>query len=240
MYRTGDLVKRGLDGEMDYLGRRDHQVKIRGNRVELGEVEAALRAHESVADSVVVARAGPGEELRLVGYVVIRQEQDVSMSELRKFVKGRLPDYMSPAVLMKLEKLPLNPNGKVDRLSLPKPEVRDEEMERRYAEPRSDLEKFLAGVWAEVLKVERVGVHDEFFDLGGHSLLATEILAWVREAFDLELPLRIMFEGATIANLARTIVARESVAGQMEKVAQVILKVMAMSEEDTNSYEKHK
>lgn len=240
MYRTGDLVKRGLDGEMDYLGRRDHQVKIRGNRVELGEVEAALREHESVADSVVVARAEPGEELRLVGYVVIRQEQDVSLSELRKFVKGRLPDYMSPAILMKLEKLPLNPNGKVDRLSLPKPEVRDEEMERRYAEPRSDLEKFLAGIWAEALKVERVGIHDEFFDLGGHSLLATEILAWVREAFDLELPLRIMFEGATIANLARTIVARESVAGQMEKVAQVILKVMAMSEDDTNPHEKHK
>lgn len=231
MYRTGDLVKRSMDGVMEYLGRVDHQVKIRGYRIELGEVEAALREHESVAESVVVAREEPGGESRLVGYVVMRKGQDASVSELRKFVKGRLPEYMTPAILVKLEKMPLNPNGKVDRLSLPRPEVRDEEMEWGYEGPRSNLEKLLAEIWAEVLKVERVGIHDDFFALGGHSLLGTEILAWVREVFDLDLPLRIMFEGATVTQMAQAIVANESVAGQMEKVAQVILKVVAMTDE---------
>ena len=232
MYASGDVVRRRAGGGIEYIGRQDNQVKVRGHRIEMGEIESEMRGHESVEESVVVAREGEGGEVKLEGYVVKKRGKEVSGRELRKYLKERMPEQMIPGVIVVMEEMPRTASGKVDRSRLPKGEVRDEEMERKYEGPRNGVEEVLAGIWAEVLKLEKVGVNDNFFDLGGHSLLGTQILAWVREEFDVELPLRIMFEGATVAQMALTIVAEDPIPGQMEKVAQILLKVAAMSDED--------
>jgi amino acid adenylation domain-containing protein len=205
LYRTGDLARWRGDGELEFLGRIDHQVKIRGYRIELGEIEAALRRHAGVQDAVVVAREDDAGDKRLVGYVVGRGDTarpDAGM--LRAHVKQSLPDYMVPSAFVVIDALPLTPSGKVDRKALPAPEgatvARTE-----YVAPRTPSEAVLAGIWAEVLKVDKVGVNDNFFELGGHSLLAMRVTARLREAFDIELPLRAMFEAPTVAELSKSI-----------------------------------
>ncbi|HEX6751684.1 MAG TPA: amino acid adenylation domain-containing protein, partial [Longimicrobium sp.] len=195
MYRTGDRIRWKADGTLEYLGRLDHQVKIRGFRIELGEIEAALRRHERVADCVVVARAEAGEQ-RLVAYVV----GDVETEALRAHLRRSLPDYMVPSAFVFLDALPLTPNGKLDRKALPAPEYAS--AEDRYVAPRTPVEEVLAGIWAEVLRLERVGVTESFFDLGGHSLLATRVVSRIRELLGVELPLRALFEGPTVAEMA--------------------------------------
>ncbi|HEX2077170.1 MAG TPA: amino acid adenylation domain-containing protein, partial [Longimicrobium sp.] len=195
LYRTGDLARWRPDGTLEFLGRNDHQVKVRGLRIELGEIEAALRGHGSVADCVVMARADAGEQ-RLVAYVV----GGVEAAELRAHLRRSLPEYMVPSAFVFLDALPLTPNGKVDRKALPAPELAP--AEDRYVAPRTPVEEVLAGIWAEVLRLERVGANDSFFELGGHSLLATRVVSRVRELFGVELPLRALFEGPTVAELA--------------------------------------
>ncbi|HEU4452404.1 MAG TPA: condensation domain-containing protein, partial [Longimicrobium sp.] len=195
MYRTGDLGRWRADGTLEYLGRLDFQVKVRGFRIELGEIEAVLRRHESVADCVVVARAEAGDQ-RLVAYVA----GDVETEALRAHVRRSLPEYMVPAVFVHMDALPLTPNGKLDRRALPAPELAS--AGEAYVAPRTPVEEVLAGIWAEVLRLERVGVEESFFDLGGHSLLATRVVSRVRELFAVELPLRALFEGPTVAELA--------------------------------------
>ncbi|HEX2191293.1 MAG TPA: condensation domain-containing protein, partial [Longimicrobiaceae bacterium] len=195
LYRTGDRARWRADGAIEYLGRLDFQVKVRGFRIELGEIEAVLRRHESVADCVVMARAEAGEQ-RLVAYVV----GDVETDALRAHVRRSVPEYMVPSAFVALDALPLTPNGKLDRKALPAPELAS--AEDRYVAPRTPVEEVLAGIWAEVLRLERVGVEESFFDLGGHSLLATRVVSRVRELFGVELPLRALFEGPTVAELA--------------------------------------
>jgi amino acid adenylation domain-containing protein len=202
MYRVGDLVRWRADGELEYLGRLDHQVKIRGFRVELGEIEAALAACPGVEEAVVAAREDEPGVRRLVAYVAGAPE--VSAGELRQRLQDRLPAYMVPAVFVLLEALPHTPNGKVDRRALPAPEA-ERALEAEPQAPRTPLEKTLAGLWAQVLGVDGVGVHDSFFELGGHSLLATRIASRVRELFGVELPLRAFFEQPTIAGIAMVI-----------------------------------
>ncbi|HYR08361.1 MAG TPA: amino acid adenylation domain-containing protein, partial [Longimicrobium sp.] len=194
LYRTGDRVRWRADGAIEYLGRLDHQVKVRGFRIELGEIEAVLRGHESVADCVVVARADAGEQ-RLVAYVV----GGVEAAELRAHLRESLPEYMVPSAFVFLDALPLTPNGKLDRKALPAPEYAANA--DRYVAPRTPVEEVLAGIWAEVLRLERVGVTESFFDLGGHSLLATRVVSRIRDVFAIELPLRAIFEGPTVAEL---------------------------------------
>ncbi|HEX2201844.1 MAG TPA: non-ribosomal peptide synthase/polyketide synthase [Longimicrobium sp.] len=196
LYRTGDKVRWRTDGALEYLGRLDEQVKIRGLRIELGEIEAAIRRHEGVTDCVVVARADAAGEKRLVAYVVGEAEADAIRADLRR----SLPEYMVPSAFVFLPALPLSPNGKLDRKALPAPEFGS--AAERYVAPRTAAEEALAGVWAEVLRLERVGVEESFFDLGGHSLLATRVVSRVREVMDVELPLRALFEGPTVAALA--------------------------------------
>ncbi|HEU4562901.1 MAG TPA: amino acid adenylation domain-containing protein, partial [Longimicrobium sp.] len=199
LYRTGDRARWRTDGTLEFLGRLDGQVKIRGFRIEPGEIEAVLRGHESVTDCVVVAReAGPGD-WRLAAYVVGGVEAD----ELREHLRRSLPEYMVPAAFVFLETLPLTPNGKLDRKALPAPELAS--AEDRYVAPRTPVEEVLAGIWAEVLRLERVGVEESFFDLGGHSLLATRVVSRVREVLAVELPLRAVFEGPTVAELANAV-----------------------------------
>ncbi|HEX8696794.1 MAG TPA: amino acid adenylation domain-containing protein, partial [Longimicrobium sp.] len=196
LYRTGDLARWLADGRIEFLGRNDFQVKIRGFRVEPGEVEAALASHAAVREALVVAREdGPGDR-QLVAYVVGEVETDA----LREHLRQSLPEYMVPAAFVVLDRIPLNPNGKVDRTALPAPEYGA--AEDAYVAPRTPAEEVLAGIWAEVLRLERVGVRDNFFELGGHSLLATRVVSRIREVFGVELPLRALFEGPTTAEMA--------------------------------------
>ncbi|HEU4593896.1 MAG TPA: condensation domain-containing protein, partial [Pyrinomonadaceae bacterium] len=186
---------------MEFLGRVDGQVKVRGFRIEMGEVEAALAECEGVRQAVVVAREeGDGGSRRLVAYVVGDEGAAPTPAELRGHLLGRLPEYMVPSQFMALDALPLSANGKVDRRALPEPERVDGG--REYEAPRDPTEEIVAGLMAEVLKVGRMGINDDFFESGGHSLLATRVVARVREAFGVEVPLRQMFETPTVAGLA--------------------------------------
>ena len=206
LYKTGDLVRYLPDGNMEYLGRADEQVKIRGYRIECGEIEAVLAQHEAVREAVVIAREDTPGDKRLVAYCVPESEGGMpSHGQLRDFLKKQLPEYMAPAVFVELNGLPLTPNGKVDRRALPLPDQTRPDLEAAFVAPRTPAEEQLAGIWAEVLKVERVGIHDHFFELGGHSLLATQVISRVRNAFEVDLPLRSLFETPTVAGLAESI-----------------------------------
>ena len=206
LYRTGDLGKWREDGNIEFLGRVDDQVKIRGYRIELGEIEAVLREHAGVGEAVVVAREEEGREKRLVGYVVARQgEEAPGAGDLRKHLAGRLPEYMMPTAFVFLERMPLTPNGKLDRRALPAPDQGRPEQEQGYVGPRTPTEELLCGIWAKVLRLERVGVEDNFFEMGGHSLLATRVVSQIRQMFGIELPLRRLFEAPTVGELAEVV-----------------------------------
>jgi amino acid adenylation domain-containing protein len=209
MYKTGDLARYLPDGNIEFLGRGDHQVKIRGFRIELGEIEAALGQHPAVRKAVVLAREDAPGEKRLVAYVVAESTAD----ELRRFLKDKLPDQMVPAVFVLLDTLPLLSNGKIDRRALPAPDRTRPELDKTFMAPRTPTEELLAEIWAQVLDLERVGILDNFFDLGGHSLLATQAVSRMRDAFQVDIPLRRLFEVPTVAGLAESIEAARQ-AGQ--------------------------
>nr|QEO74317.1 AMP-dependent synthetase and ligase [uncultured bacterium] len=201
LYRTGDLARWLADGQLEFLGRADQQLKVRGFRVEPGEIEAALRQCPAVRDAVVVARDKAGA-LQLVAYVVTHETGTSDATDApRAFLRERLPDHMIPTAFVRLDELPLTPSGKVDRRRLPAPETAHARAEGFLA-PRTPVEELLAGMWAELLGVERVGVNDNFFDAGGHSLLATRLVSRVREAFGAEVPLRAVFTHPTVEALA--------------------------------------
>ncbi|MDL4819442.1 non-ribosomal peptide synthetase [Actinomadura opuntiae] len=204
MYRTGDLVRWIGDGHLEYLGRLDHQVKVRGFRIELGEIEAALAAHPGVTQSVVVARRDAAGDTVLVGYVVGAAGGPPEPAALREFVGRTLPGYMVPSAIVVLDAMPLNPAGKLDRAALPEPDLAAPESARG---PRDAREEILAGIFADVLGVDRVGVDDGFFDHGGDSLKATRVVARARAALNVELPVRALFETPTVAGLAERIAA---------------------------------
>jgi amino acid adenylation domain-containing protein len=202
LYRTGDLARWLPEGLLEFAGRADQQVKVRGFRIEIGEIEQALRADPRVGDAVVMARAdGPGEK-RLVAYVVPRDGQHdgagPTAAELREALTARLPAYLVPGAFVQLESIPLTPNGKVDRRALPAPQADGD----AFVAPRTPTEEVLAGIWAELLGVERVGAEDDFFALGGHSLVATQVISRVRQAFGVELPLRDLFEAPRMGAFA--------------------------------------
>jgi amino acid adenylation domain-containing protein/non-ribosomal peptide synthase protein (TIGR01720 family) len=203
LYRTGDLCRWLPDGTLEFLGRIDLQVKVRGFRIELGEIEAVLASHPAVRDAVVLAREDRGDK-RLVAYVVSAEGTSSTPAELRAFLKDKLPDHMIPSAFVRLESMPLTPNGKVDRRALPAPEFGEE---REYVAPRGPVEESIAGTFADLLGAPRVGAHDGFFELGGHSLLATQAIARIRAAFGVELPLRALFEAPTPAALAARVEA---------------------------------
>jgi amino acid adenylation domain-containing protein len=201
LYRTGDVARYLSDGNLEFLGRADGQVKVRGFRVELGEIETVLSGHTGVAGCAVVAREGAQGARSLVAYFVARAGASPSKEELRAHLEARVPDYMIPSAFVLLEALPLTPNGKVDRRALAALAPGAEASEV-YVAPRGATEEALAKIWSEVLGVERVGAADDFFELGGHSLLATQVTWKVREAFGVELPLRALFEHPTVAALS--------------------------------------
>jgi amino acid adenylation domain-containing protein len=200
LYRTGDLARYRREGVIECLGRLDHQVKLRGHRIELGEIEAALQEHPSIDQAVVIARQEEKGEKRLVAYLVAGEE--LNRSDLKEYLKKRLPDYMAPELIVQLEELPLTANGKIDRKALPRPEAG---IKVQYAGPQTEMESILCGIWAEVLRVERVGVLDNFFDLGGNSLSAFRVISRLRRALDIEMPLLSLFETGTISEFAKRI-----------------------------------
>jgi aryl carrier-like protein len=201
LYRTGDLVRYLEAGELEYLGRLDQQVKVRGHRIELGEIEAVLGQHERVRQSVVVAREDVPGQKQLVAYVVSAGEQEVSVGELRSYLGAQLPEYMVPSFFVGLAELPLTPNGKVDRRALPAPEHSRTQSEQDYVAAVTPAEQALAEIWCEVLGLEQVGVHDNFFHLGGDSILSIQVIARANEA-GLWLTPKQLFQHPTIAQLA--------------------------------------
>ncbi len=199
-YRTGDLVRKLPDGNIEFLGRIDDQLKIRGHRIEPGEIERVLLGCASLTQAAVVAREHSPGDLRLVAYVVAGGSLDVDV--LRAAVSAKLPDYMAPSAYVSLDALPLTPSGKLDRRALPEPPAATDSSRTPYVAPRSETETLLAHAWAEVLGVEQVGVNDDFFALGGHSLLAMQVIARARHAVGIELPLHSLFVAPTVAGLA--------------------------------------
>ncbi|MEU4503562.1 amino acid adenylation domain-containing protein [Streptomyces sp. NPDC024089] len=205
VYRTGDLVRWRADGQLDFLRRIDNQVKIRGNRIELGEVESTLLTHPGIGEvSVIVREDTPGDK-RLVAYLVATGADAPSTADLHAHLGRFLPDYMIPAAFVTLERLPLTANGKVDRAVLPVPDHQRPDLGREYTAPRNAVERAVTALWQELLGIERVGVHDNFFQLGGHSLLATQVASRLRKALRVDVPVRAVFDSPTPAQLAQGI-----------------------------------
>ncbi|GAC1458869.1 MAG: hypothetical protein NVS2B14_05490 [Chamaesiphon sp.] len=205
LYKTGDLARYRADGNIEFLGRLDDQVKINGFRIELGEIEAVLSQHPEVLQTVAIAREDRPGEKRLVAYIVPRHDPAPRNMELRQFLKEKLPQYMIPASFAILDALPTTPNGKVDRRILPAPEALTHDTIEDYAAPRNTVEETLVEMWAEILGLQQVSIYDNFFELGGHSLLATKVTSRIRDTFQVELPLRNLFEAPTVADMARYI-----------------------------------
>ena len=202
MYKTGDLGRWLADGTIECLGRNDFQVKIRGSRIELGEIESALRQHPQLRETVVaVYEPVPGDK-RLVAYLVSRGASAPTPSELRDFLKLKLPEFMVPSAFVFLDALPLTPNGKLDRKALPAPNQIRSVFDQAYVPPRSPIEEMLEAIWREILNIEQIGIHDNFFELGGHSLLAVQLIVRINKQLQIEFPLHLLFEEPTVAGLS--------------------------------------
>jgi amino acid adenylation domain-containing protein len=232
LYRSGDLARYRPDGNIEFLGRIDHQVKIRGSRVELGEIEVVLRQHPAVREAVVVTTETAQGDRRLVAYVVSTQEPDPTPGALRRFLREKLPEQMLPSATLYLDALPLTPSGKIDRLSLPDPKWSRAETVQAYVPPSTPIEEALAAVWAQVLDVERIGVDDNFFDLGGHSLLAAQIVYRVRDVLQVEVPLRLIFDSPTLAGMAAFIAKQQTRVATDDELDQTMAALEHMPDEE--------
>jgi acyl carrier protein len=235
LYKSGDLARYLPDGNIEFIGRIDDQVKIRGFRIEPAEIEATLERHPAVRRAVVLTREDTAEEdsteigtvpatelsagKRLVAYLVVDPEQTLEPAHLRDYLKEKLPAYMIPESFVLLDALPLTPHGKVDRRSLPPPPRLGPEATKDFVAPRTAAETALAEIWAEVLDLKQVGIHDNFFDLGGHSLKAMQIVSRIRQTFFVEIPLRSLFHTPTIAEIADLIQGKDADSGKPKKIS---------------------
>jgi amino acid adenylation domain-containing protein len=231
LYRTGDLARYSLDGSIEFIGRIDHQVKIRGYRIELAEIESVLIQFPAIGECVVLAREDESGDKRLVAYLVPKEGDVANVSELRQFLKRRLPAYMAPSSFVILESLPLSPHGKVDRRALPAPDKNDAAPGGMRVAPDTPIEKDVARIFSEALKVEDVGIYDDFFALGGHSLLVTQVIGRLNRAFQVELSIRDLFDAPTVSGLVAAIVERQ--AGQFgdELLSQMLADLEALPED---------
>jgi amino acid adenylation domain-containing protein len=234
-YRTGDMARYLADGNIEFLGRKDHQVKIRGFRIELGEVETVLGGHPSVQENIVLTWERAAGDRSLVAYIVSQPGAASNVSDIRKFLLAKLPEYMVPSSFIFLESMPLTANGKVNRRALPVPDQSRPELEQDFVAPRTSLEEVVAGIWRDVLGLEQIGVHDNFFELRGHSLLATQVVARLSEIFEFEIPLKTIFQSPTIAGLAAAMVQFEPTPGSLEELARALIEFTALSDEDAQS-----
>jgi acyl carrier protein len=232
LYKTGDLARYLADGNIEFLGRIDHQVKIRGFRIELGEIESVLSQHPATRTCVAVVREEVAGDKRLVAYVVPRQESAPTINEFRNFLKQQLPDHMVPSAFVFLDALPLTPNGKVDRKALPVPNQSRPALDSFFVAPRTPAEQTIAEIWAEVLKLKQIGVHDNFFEVGGHSLLAVQVVSRIRNVFHVEIPLRTLFENPTVATLAAQIAPIHGRNAASEKMVEMLADVELLSDDE--------
>jgi len=205
LYKTGDLARYLPNGNVDFLGRIDHQVKLRGYRIELGEIEAVLNEHPQVRETVAIVREDQPGDQRLVAYFVPKAQPAPTNSDLRRYLSQKLPDYMVPALVVELDEMPLTPSRKINRHILPAPDSSRSNVEEAFVAPRTATEETLADIFAAVLQIKQVGIHDNFFELGGHSLLATQVNSRMRKTFQLDFPLRDIFEEPTVAQLAERV-----------------------------------
>jgi acyl carrier protein len=205
LFRTGDRAQYLPDGQIAFLGRLDEQIKIRGFRIEPSEIIAVLDAHPSVSQSAVVAREATAGDLRLVAYIVLKGESLPAFAELREFLGGRLPDYMLPAMFVKLNTMPLTPNGKVDRSALPAPDASNTIGDTVIHAPQTEVEEIVARTLAPLLGVQEVDVEANFFSLGAHSLLGIQLISRLRESIGVELSLRTLFEAPSVVELSAVI-----------------------------------
>jgi amino acid adenylation domain-containing protein len=218
LYRTGDLARWLPEGVIEYLGRNDYQVKVRGLRIELGEIETVLSTHPAVAQAVVVAHeATPGDQ-RLVAYLTARGAEAPDAADLKAFLSTRLPDYMSPSVFIRLDSFPLTPSGKVDRKALPQPETASPSPATLYQAPRTEVEAAITAIWKEMLRVEKVGINENFFDLGGHSLLLIQVQARIEQYLKRKLAVVELFQYPTIEALARHLTSLENAEPERERI----------------------
>jgi natural product biosynthesis luciferase-like monooxygenase protein len=234
LYKTGDLARYQPDGRLEFLGRLDHQVKIRGFRIELGEIEATLLRHPYIREAVVLVEKESMGEARLVAYVVA-EGQATSVNKLRAFIKEKLPDHMAPSSFVMLEALPKTPNGKIDRGALLAIEHTKPRSETPYVAPDNAFEDVLAGIWADLLGLNQIGVLDDFFELGGHSMLASQLVIRLREMFKIEFPLRAFFQAPTIAGMARVIDENPKERMRVERIAELLISVAQYSEDEVEA-----
>ena len=221
VYRTGDLVRRLENEKLEYLGRIDDQVKIRGFRIELGEIEFNINAINSIKESIVLIKPDMQGEDAIVAYVAVGNVDEIFASDLRSELVGRLPEYMIPKAFVIMDRFPLTVNGKIDKSALVNPDW-SRLSSSEYISPRNDTEFALTEIWAEVLKIDSVGIYDNFFELGGHSLLATQIVSRIRENLEMELPLNVVFETPTVADIAFYLIEQEAL-GADEELLEALL-----------------
>jgi aspartate racemase len=229
LYRTGDLARFRPDGEIEFVSRIDDQVKIRGIRIELGEIRSILNQHPAVRQSTVVAASDQTGGKRLIAYVEPKIAEALATADLRNFLRRHLPDYMIPAAFVIMDALPLTSSGKISRNDLP---AVDYTAERDFVSPRTPLEETLSAIWAEVLGLERVGVQDDFFDLGGHSLAVGQVISRIADRLDLELPLKSLFDGPTVEEMAMIVAQAQARRAGVENVETMLADLESLSEEE--------
>jgi natural product biosynthesis luciferase-like monooxygenase protein len=235
LYATGDLARYLPDGRIEFLGRADQQVKLRGHRIELGEIEAALDRHPDILQSAVTLQEDARGDKRLIAYAVFEPETSLTVSAMREFLKDWLPDYLIPSALVRLEAMPLTPNGKIYRKGLPVVEQIKAEGETIPEPPRNRVEEALSWMWAETIGVEEVGIHDDFFEIGGHSILASQLISRLRETFHIELSLRTFFDAPTVAKLAGSITKDDEQAMKVERIAELMMNVINYSDDEVEA-----
>ncbi|MGD9898613.1 MAG: amino acid adenylation domain-containing protein [Calditrichaceae bacterium] len=232
LYKTGDLARYLSDGNIEFLGRVDNQVKIRAFRIELGEIEAALNQCSGVSRSIVTAREDSPGTKRLIAYYITERNQDLPVTELRGAIHKRLPDYMIPSAFIRVDQFPLSPAGKIDRGALPVPENLRPDLESAFVIPRTPTEKKIAAIAGQLLKIDKIGVYDNFFELGGHSMLATQFISRLRESFNVEIPLRSVFENPTVDGMMRVITESQSLGEDQEELENILSELEGLSEEE--------
>lgn len=231
LYKTGDLVRRLADGNLEFLGRIDNQVKIRGFRIELTEIETVLTQHSEIGQAVVMVRKDhPGNKC-LVAYIIPNNSQ-LTSSQVRDFLREKLPNYMIPNAFIFLETFPLSPNGKINRHSLPAPDSSQRNLAVKFVAPRTGTEQEIATIWAEVLRLKQVGLYDNFFELGGHSLLATQVISRLKETFAIDFPFRYFFANPTIDQLAKKVINQQIEQAENDALAKILGEVDQLSEEE--------
>lgn len=236
IYLTGDLGRMLPDGCLEHLGRKDFRVKIRGFGVQLEEVEKTLRGHPTVREAIVEARMGESKDARLIAYIVPDQTQSLTTTELRRLLQSKLPDYMIPSAFVFLEALPLSPNGKVDRRSLPPPGRSRPELDTAFVAPRTPVEEELARIWVEVLSIDQVGVYDNFLELGGHSLAATQVISRAIKKFEFELPVQFLFQAPTVAQMAAAIGESRAKKLDAQDLDRILTDVESLSENEARQF----